>query len=335
MTGVIQLFTHRGRTPRPEFRLRAEGGNFSTHARIGRPVGESRARGLLRRRHRLLHRQRSAQQPVPERDAVRHRRCGARTRRDAPLHRDAAERGKTGVPGQTAFGRPDLRRVLPPARQRVGDVRSISTSARCTTAPATGWRRRTRRRRTCSVDPPYTPAFEGRTAPFEFSDFTYRQPHQAAAPPRELPGRRHDRRPARAGTHVDTALIEWDGERATLRDALAGTSVPASRNNVGVTLQHQALWSAGVRHRGRQVRTQRQLRRRDGAAESRRVVRAQGDGAVGSTRLKASYGRGIKEPTILQSFSPNPFFLGNPGSAAGADACVRGRRRAAARRRPR
>jgi outer membrane cobalamin receptor len=37
-----------------------------------------------------------------------------------------------------------------------------------------------------------------------------------------------------------------------------------------------------------------------------------GSGAVGTTRLHASAGRGIKEPTILQSFSPNPFFLGNP-----------------------
>jgi vitamin B12 transporter len=34
--------------------------------------------------------------------------------------------------------------------------------------------------------------------------------------------------------------------------------------------------------------------------------------AIGETRLKASAGTGIKEPTILQSFSSNSFFLGNP-----------------------
>ncbi len=33
---------------------------------------------------------------------------------------------------------------------------------------------------------------------------------------------------------------------------------------------------------------------------------------VGETRLKAAAGLGIKEPTILQSFSQSPFFLGNP-----------------------
>ena len=33
---------------------------------------------------------------------------------------------------------------------------------------------------------------------------------------------------------------------------------------------------------------------------------------MGATRISANAGRGIKEPTIIQSFSPNPFFLGNP-----------------------
>jgi outer membrane receptor protein involved in Fe transport len=34
--------------------------------------------------------------------------------------------------------------------------------------------------------------------------------------------------------------------------------------------------------------------------------------AVGATRLHAAAGLGIKEPTILQSFSTSPYFLGNP-----------------------
>ena len=111
---------------------------------------------------------------------------------------------------------------------------------------------------------------------------------------------------------MDTALVDWDGERATLRDALAGTEVPASRDNVGVTLQHQALWSrvfvtAGVRFEHNDS---------FGNATVPRVAAAwylrEGSGNVGATRLSASAGRGIKEPTVLQSFSPSPFFLGNP-----------------------
>jgi vitamin B12 transporter len=40
------------------------------------------------------------------------------------------------------------------------------------------------------------------------------------------------------------------------------------------------------------------------------VARAS-SGAVGETRLKASAGTGIKEPTMIESYSLSPFFLGN------------------------
>ncbi|MGH9799026.1 MAG: TonB-dependent receptor [Blastocatellia bacterium] len=33
---------------------------------------------------------------------------------------------------------------------------------------------------------------------------------------------------------------------------------------------------------------------------------------VGMTRLKANYGQGIKAPSLVEAFSPNGFFLGNP-----------------------
>jgi vitamin B12 transporter len=41
------------------------------------------------------------------------------------------------------------------------------------------------------------------------------------------------------------------------------------------------------------------------------LIQSGNDGA-GSTRLRGSVGRGIKEPTFLQSYSPSPTFLGNP-----------------------
>jgi vitamin B12 transporter len=111
---------------------------------------------------------------------------------------------------------------------------------------------------------------------------------------------------------VDTALVDWDGERATLTDALAGTAVPASRDNVGFSLQHQAMWSQVFVTAGVRVEHNASF----GTATVPRVSAAwyvhQGSGAVGTTRVHTSAGRAIKEPTILQSFSPNPFFLGNP-----------------------
>jgi outer membrane receptor protein involved in Fe transport len=36
-------------------------------------------------------------------------------------------------------------------------------------------------------------------------------------------------------------------------------------------------------------------------------------GTLGETKLRASAGLGIKEPTVLESYSPSPFFRGNPG----------------------
>lgn len=309
MTGVIQLFTRRGRTPRPEFRVRAEGGNFSTtrgsaglSAKAGRVDYSADITGF------------STDNEVPNnrfRNATLSGTAGAELGHGATLRFIArAERGTAGVPGQTAFGRPDLDAFFrrhdsvwgTSFDQHIGALHhraSYGLAASDQASTNTG------------IDPPYTPAFEGRTAPFEFSDFPYDARAQL---------RRHHASyqvdgtigAGRAGTHVDTALIEWDGQRATLRNALAGTSVPASRNNVGVTLQHQALWSrvfvtAGVRF---------EHNASFGDATVPRVAAAwyarTGNGAVGSTRLSASYGRGIKEPTVLQSFSPNPFFRGNP-----------------------
>src|SRR4029079_17750074 len=42
------------------------------------------------------------------------------------------------------------------------------------------------------------------------------------------------------------------------------------------------------------------------------VVAHQSSGALGETSIKASAGTGIKEPTMLESFSLSPSFRGNP-----------------------
>ncbi len=220
-----------------------------------------------------------------------------------------AERGRTGIPGQSAFGRPDLDAFFrrhdaiwgTSFDQNAGAFHQHATYGLATSHQAST---------NLHLDPPYTPAFEGRTAPFEFSDFAYdsrtdlRRHHASYQADGTVL--------AAGGTHVETALVDWDGERATLRDALAGTSVPASRNNVGVTLQHQALWPRVFVTAGVRVEHNASF----GTATVPRVAVAlyarQGGDAIGATRISANAGRGIKEPTILQSFSPNPFFQGNP-----------------------
>jgi outer membrane cobalamin receptor len=192
------------------------------------------------------------------------------------------EFGTVGVPGATAFGRPDLDAVF--------DRRDGVVGATFTQDINAAWRHRA----TYAIsmtdydstnlveDPPYTPTFGDSVGAFEFNDFLYdsntdeRRHHAAYQADWRVGGR---------GTHLITAAFDYDGERATLTDRLAGSVVEASRDNFGVSLQHQALWDRTFLTLG---------------------------GAFGQTKVKTAYGEGIKEPTIAQSFSPNPFFLGNP-----------------------
>ena len=227
------------------------------------------------------------------------------------------EHGRAGAPGQTAFGRPDLdasfsqshlvggasleHQVTPALRQRL------------TYALATSEQRSTN----LQFDAPYTPSYQGRTAPFEFYDFTYDtgsrfRRHQA--------GYQADLRLTHAGPLAGaeflTLAMEWDGERGTLTDHLAGTSTSPGRDNAGLTLQHQ--------HVSRWVALTTGVRVEHNAAFGTAVVPRvsaalflrTGGGRLGATTFKANAGRGVKEPTLRQSFSLSPFDLGNPALEA-------------------
>lgn len=309
MTGVLQLFTRRGRTPRPSVRLNLEGGSFSTargaagvSAKIGRVDYSADVAGL------------TTDNEVPNnrfRNTTLSGSAGVTLGAGATLRLvGRAERGKSGVPGPTAFRRADLDAYFR-RNDGVFGVAFDQASGTFRQRAAYGLAESHQASTNLLIDPPFTATFEGRRAPFQSSDFPYDsrtdlRRHHASY---QVDGTVTT---ARAGTHVETALIEWDGERAELRDALAKTTVPASRDNIGVTLQHQALWSrvfvtAGVR-----------FERNDsfGNAAVPRVSAAwyvrKGNDRVGTTRVSVSAGRGIKEPTVLQSFSPSPFFQGNP-----------------------
>jgi vitamin B12 transporter len=220
---------------------------------------------------------------------------------------------RTGTPGQTAFARPDLdafftrhdgvggitfdQQVSPSFRQRASYSLSVSDQ----------------RSADLIADPPYTPQFGDRVAPFEFSDFTFdsrtnlRRHHASYQADWRL-----TTDASSYGDHRLTLLGDWDGERATLDDALAGTSMPASRNNFGASIQHQALWARAF------VTLSGRIEHNDsfGTAVVPRgsvvYIAHPGGGTFGETKLKASAGLGIKEPTVLQSFSLSPFFRGNP-----------------------
>jgi outer membrane cobalamin receptor len=222
---------------------------------------------------------------------------------------------KNGTPGQTAFGRPDLDAFF----RRHDGVVGVSFDQQLNPA--------FRQRATYSVsisnyesvdlvaDPPYTPTFGNSRAPFAFSDFTFDsltklQRHHASY--------QADWRIANDASHGNqmlTLLADWDGERAELDDLLAHTTTSPSRDNVGWSIEHQALWPRVFVTVGGRVEKNENF----GTTAVPRgavavVVHDAGaaNGAFGTTTVHANAGLGIKEPTLLQSFSLSPFFLGNP-----------------------
>jgi vitamin B12 transporter len=217
-----------------------------------------------------------------------------------------------GTPGQTAFGRPDLdafferhdgvagvsfdQQLNPSFRQRAAYSLAISNQQSTNLV----------------LDPPYTPQFEGRVAPFQFSDFAFDSRTNLR---RHYASYQADWRLSSGASHGDqrlTLLADWNGERAQLDDKLGASQTSASRNNVGLSVQHQALWRRVFVTAGARVEHNDSFGTAAVPRGSIVVVARESAGAIGETKLKASAGLGIKEPTVLQSFSLSPYYLGNP-----------------------
>ncbi len=219
---------------------------------------------------------------------------------------------RVGVPGATAFGRPDLDAFFD-RQDAVGGI-SFTDSSTLSVRHRASYALAVTRQQSSNlvVDPPYVPRFESRSAPFTFSDFRnetvnhLRRHHASYQADWRLTSA------ARAGDHLLTLLADWDGERANLENRLSGARTHATRDNLGVSAQHQATWTRiAITGGGRIERNDSFgyafVPRGSGVLVARRAGRL-----MGETRLRASGGLGIKEPTVLQSFSLSPFFLGNP-----------------------
>jgi vitamin B12 transporter len=87
---------------------------------------------------------------------------------------------------------------------------------------------------------------------------------------------------------------------------MAGSVVHASRDNFGWTAQHQWLGARASIASGLRIEQNDSF----GTAVAPRISAALA--AAANTKVKFNAGLGVKEPTILQSFSPSPSFLGNP-----------------------
>ena len=312
MASVIQLFTRRldRTTRRPRGSVQFDGGTYGTWRGTAGVSG-----GAGRFDYSLGAAQRASDNRSPNsrfENTTLSANVGVAVGSRATLRFiGRGELAHVGTPGPTAFGRPDLDAFF----ERQDGIASVGFDQQTTAAfrQRASYSLATSRQTSTNLllDPPYVATFEGRTATWTSTDFL----HDSRA---DL--RRHhasyqaDWRPSgrvSSGEQHVTLLMDWDGERATQRDRIAGTETRHARDNFGVSAQHQILWRRVFLTLSGRVERNENF----GAAAVPRaaVVHVLREGAAffGETRVRASGGTGIKEPTLLESFSVSPYFRGN------------------------
>jgi vitamin B12 transporter len=328
MTGVIHMVTRRGSTSPPQFELSGEGGSFDYH----------RETALFSGLHRWLDYSgsfgfQSTDSRVENNDYINRSasaNIGFRLSSDTQLRVTSRWNNNTlGVPGATAilFADPDQRQKH----------RDLALAATLDVKSSSAWHHTARgiysEFDTHSFDPaaqdlsqPDRPP----APPGSFLDFAFSfREHQKRAGI-------HYQATAAMSNNVITAGLDFEHESAVFTDDFSRVS--PRRNNLGLYVQDQIAWrerlfvTAGLR-----------LERNTGSVpkDLKAALESLGSGApvgdvgfgysanprvgvsflarphqenarVGATRLRASFGTGLKEPSLTEAFSPSIFFLGNP-----------------------
>jgi vitamin B12 transporter len=334
MTSAIQLITRRGSTPTPEFEFSGEGGSFDSHRETARLSGLARwfdystSFGYS-----------STDGRVPNSDYINRSasaNLGFRLASPAELRITARSNNNTlGVAGPTAmlFSDPD-------ARQKhrdigIGATLNLKTTNRFHQSARFVYSEFD----TNNFDPvaqdltqPGTPPLP----PFSFgADFasTFKD-HQKRS------GVHYQGIVTINNSNLLTAGLDFEHESAVIDSSndFSRARVSPSRNNLGIYVQDQWAWSdrvyltAGVRIEHNTGDVPDDLRAvlqslgssapsgdvGFGFAANPKVAisfvarRHRDDAVFGATRLKGSFGTGIKEPTLDESFGPSIFALGNP-----------------------
>jgi len=331
MASVIQLFTRRGSTSIPEFEFSGEGGSFDYHRETALLSGlagwfdYSGSFGFQSTDGRFRN------SDYISRTASTN--LGFRLSPEASLRLTSRWTNDTlGVPGPTAvlFADPDQRQKR----------RDLALAASVDLKTTSRWHQTARfvysEFNRHSFDPVAQDLTKPNVPPLPpFSFF----------PDSTLDLHEHQKR---AGVHyqtivslgssnVVTAGVDYEHESAIFTDDFSGRVSP-TRNNLGFYAQDQAAWrdrmflTAGVRFERNTAKVPSDLRSVLASLGSSSpsgdvgfgfsanpnvaflaVIRANKAGvAIGATRLKTSFGTGIKEPEMHEAFSPNVFFLGNP-----------------------
>ncbi|HET9528815.1 MAG TPA: TonB-dependent receptor [Blastocatellia bacterium] len=330
MTSVVQLVTRRGATSVPELELSAEGGSFEYHRETARVSGLNGLFDYSASFGFQTTDSRHDNNDFINRSASVN--LGFRLAPAADLRITSRWNNNTlGVPGPTS-----ILFVDPDQRQKHRDLALAATLDHRVTAR---WSHSVRgvysEFDTHSFDPvgqDLTKPERPPLPPFSFFpdfQFDFRE-HQKRT------GVHYQTIAAITRGHVLTAGLDFEHESGVFTDT---SRVSPTRNNLGVYVQDQFGWrerlfvAAGVRLERNSGEVPEDLRATLASIDSSAPIGDIGYGVtanpkvavslfarrhiegatLGATRLKSSFGTGIKEASLLEAFSPNIFFLGNPG----------------------
>ncbi|HYE75247.1 MAG TPA: TonB-dependent receptor [Blastocatellia bacterium] len=330
MSGVLQLVTRRGTSSTPEFEFTGEGGSFGFNRQLARLSGANSGFDYSLSFSRLRTNGRDRNDDYQNRTASAN--LGYRFREQTALRVTLRnENSGAGVPGATA-------RFFPDPDERVRR-RRIATGARLDDQTTQFWHQQFAFTYSENNQESFDPVGQDLTKPntppdtfFAFNDFSfYFKNHQRRR------GLRYQSDLVLPHNNLLSAGVDWEQERAVFDSGFSGTSrVAANRTNTGFFLQNQFALSdrfvlnAGLRVENNRAQVPSSLSAILASLGSAPVTGEVGFGTVvvpkvafaftlqrgnenfGATRVRASYGEGIKEPTMVEAFSPSPFFLGNP-----------------------
>jgi vitamin B12 transporter len=312
MTGVVQLFSRHGESEngRPQVTLNADGGNLDT-LNAGTDVNGAAGRFDY---DAFWSRFSTDNQGINA--AFTNSTAGTnlglalgKTRVRWILRDDLS---RVGNPGQTAFGP-----AIDDSYARRGDG---YTGISITDQTTQFWNQRlaytfdrTRfRSRDFGLDPPFTPTFDGETAPFQSFDFAsnflndVRRHHLDYQSDVGLGSGTRD-----WGQHIFTLAFSWDRELGAI---FSSGSLPThnSLDDFGGVFQYQALIGRLSLTNGFRVESHSVFGRTVTPRSSAAYLLRQSNGNFGATKLKFNFGLAFKEPSLVQLFSPDPTFMGNP-----------------------
>jgi len=282
MSGVIQIFTHRGTTRIPEANLFAEGGSFSS-ARGGAQLGGALAGFDYSASGSYFH---TDGQGVNDADLIRSYTGNiGYSFSDSNQIRLSVRNNSSfaGTPGQTL--------LLPPDPSAFYDLQQLSANFSWSFQTSAHWRHRVSateaRYFSNSGFPPFGNALNqaNRAGGWAQSTYSFQQGAFTAGYQYEVEN----------ATSSGFGFIH--GHRNNQGGFLDGRWSPISRLTLSAGARAEANTSFGTR-----------VVPRAGAVFGVRYAK----GFWGDTRARVSYGQGIEEPTILESFNTDPCSLGNP-----------------------